>query len=294
MRIGDFQKMKPNQVMDVIVQGAKKRTYQWLALDRDAPKRIVFIFGCQRSGTTMLVHCFRRDQRSSLYGEGGLANKSLRLRPYSEIEQIIARDKATLIVAKPIVESQHAVKLLDYFDQARAIWMYRDYRDVADSSLRKFGTESTFRNLQPIVERARGSHPAREGRPDDGYSWASENVSEHTQEIVARYFSEDMPIYDAKALFWYVRNILFFEQKLDQDPRTTLCRYKDIVSRPQQVMQNVYRFLQVDYPGDHITVDIHQRSVGVGNKAEIGEDIRHLCDDLMSKLDETLAAQSNN
>jgi hypothetical protein len=251
------------------------------------PKRLVFIFACQRAGTTMLTHCFRRDRRSKVYGEDGLAGTALRLKPYEEIEQIVARERATLLIAKPVVESQHATKLLDHFSNARAIWMYRDYRDVADSSLRRFGTESTIRNLRPVVDLWNGK--PRRGSPGDGYSWASEGVSRDTQAIVARYFAEDMPTHDAKALFWYVRNVLFFEQELDLHPRVMLCRYEDLVTHPSVVMRTVYSFLQVQYPGDHIVETVHSASIGVGSSLDIEPRIRHLCDELLQRLDQVRA-----
>jgi hypothetical protein len=239
----------------------------------------------------MLTNCFRRDFRSKVYGERGLAGQSLRLRPYDEIEQIIAQERATLLVAKPIVESQHALKLLSHFSESKAIWMYRDYRDVARSSLRKHGPQSTMRNLRPIATLGRGEPET--GRPDDGHSWASEAISDRTRKLVARYFAEDMPIVEAKALFWYIRNMLYFEQQLDEHPRVTLCKYEEIVADPVRVMTTIYRFLGIQYPGDYIAGNIHRRSVGLGKQLEIKEEIEHLCKYLLNRMDEDRAAQDD-
>ena len=56
-------------------------------------------------------------------------------------------------------------------------------------------------------------------------------------------------------------------------------------------MRDLYRFLELDYPGDRITADIHHQSVGLGSQIEVGADIRELCDDLTGRLDACLAAQ---
>jgi hypothetical protein len=186
-----------------------------------------------------------------------------------------------LAIAKPIVESQNARELLGYFVEAKAIWMYRDYRDVANSSLSKFGPESMMKNLRPMVHDQLGPH------------WASEGISEDTRAIVTKYFREDMLPYDAEALFWYARNVLFYEQGLDKHPRTMLCRYEDIVSEPQGVMRDIYRFIGYEYPGDHVVAGIHDRSIGLGRNAEVSQGIRDLCTALLQRMDETYASRSD-
>jgi len=136
-----------------------------------------------------------------------------------------------------------------------------------------------MKNLRPIVQ------------PDLGTHWASEGVSEHTREIVTRYFSEDMPAYDAKALLWYVRNVLFFEQGLHERPSVFLCKYEDFVTRPATVMQSIYRFLESPYPGNFVVKKVHNRSVGLGQDIEIREELDRLCVDLLQKLDRVYWSQ---
>jgi len=279
--------INPIKDIPVIVRGIKKRAYQQFILNSKSPKQIVFILGCQRSGTTMLGRCFRKDFRTKVYGELGLAvgrnqvpgqhNDARRLKTYSEIEQILAKEKASLLIAKPIVESQNALDLLTHFPGSKIIWVYRNYKDVANSSLKKFGTESTKKNLTPIIN------------PEIKPGWAAENASEQTRQIVATYFSEDTPIYDAKVLFWYVRNILFFELKLHENPDVLLCKYEDFVTNPAQIMKNIYSFFGYEYPGDHLVAEIHSQSVKLGKDIELNQELETLCLKLLQKMDRVKA-----
>ena len=223
----------------------------------------------------MLTKCFKRDFDTKVYGERGFGAGSLRVLPYPDVEKIIASEKANLLVAKPLVESQYALKMLRHFAGSKGIWAYRHYQDVANSSFNKFGAESSIKNLRPIVD------------PDVELDWASENVSEATRAVVAEHFSEDMNTYDAKALFWYVRNILFYEQQLDTNPDVILIKYENIAQDPGMVMKSVYQFLERPYPGHNLVADIHSRSVKLGKDVPISQPLRDLCDGLLERLDQT-------
>jgi hypothetical protein len=120
--------------------------------------------------------------------------------------------------------------------------------------------------------------------------WSSEGVSVRTRDIVARYYSEAMPIFDGKILFWYVRNILLYEQALDENSNVMLCKYEDIVSEPARVMQRIYSFLGYDYPGDHVVADIHSHSANLGKFIDLHPEIEGLCIDLLHRLDQTRLA----
>ena len=147
------------------------------------------------------------------------------------------KHKAPLIVLKPLVETQRSPELLSYFEGAKALWIYRHYKDVARSNLKKFGQDRGIRNLRPIVNR-------------EPNNWRSEFVPEHIRDIVVEHFSEDMPLHDAAAFFWYVRNSYFFEFEYDKNPDIMIFHYNHFVTQPATMMQNIYTFLGQEYPGD--------------------------------------------
>jgi len=113
----------------------RKRIRQLLVHKQGMDKTVLLIVGCQRSGTSMIHHLFRLDWDTVTYDEvSPLSSRdhaeSLRLNSLSEVQGLIAADRAPFVVCKPLVESQNLDHLLALWPITRAIWMYRDFRDV--------------------------------------------------------------------------------------------------------------------------------------------------------------------
>lgn len=255
-----------------------KDLYQRIGLGRhDGQKQIVMIQGCQRSGTSMTYWIFERDFRIKIYREASElsaqdAIERIRLNPLPHVKAMLEKDRVPIVVMKPLVESQRANELLTFFPQSKIIWLYRHFQDVASSNLKAFGRGQGIEDLRPIVLQ-------------EPHNWRSENVSEETRETIRRFFSEEMNPYDAAALFWYARNRLFFEQGLDHNPRVMMCRYEELVRRPSDVMQRLYAFLGISYPGDKIVKDVHPQSIGKGRRSRLSAEVEALCEGLLEQLD---------
>jgi len=248
-----------------------------------ADKRIVFIVGCQRSGTTLLTHIFERDRDSRVFGEWSRlssqdADEGLRLNSLDDVGRTFSQVKFPLIVAKPLVESQRIRELLGCFGNSTALWLFRHYSDVASSNLAEFGLENGVNDLRPIVDAAPGN-------------WRSEGVSEETRAEVRRLFREDMSAVDAAALFWYTRNRLFFDLELADHPGIMMLRYEHFVSDPVTVMNDVYEFIGRPFPGPHVVEEVRASSVGKGKRIELSDDVRALCEDLHLRLIDEHAAR---
>jgi hypothetical protein len=262
-----------------------KEVYKRIYLRPRDKQRIGFIVGSQRSGTTMLSKAFNKDLRSKTYGEAGLAKgfgrgSRHRLLPYDEISHIFSKEKAPLLIAKPLVESQNIVQLLDYFPDSKAIWVYRQYKDVAMSHKKKFGDASTHYHLRAVIDPKLNDH------------WYAENTSENTKRIVMKYYTKDRTIFDLKALAWYVRNILFFELELHLNQRVTLLKYEDFVLNPSKVMKQIYEYLDLRYPGDRVVKRIHSYSINKGQSVQLSLDIQCLCEKLLADLDSVYQSSS--
>ena len=197
-----------------------------------------------------------------------------RLLPYDEISQIFSKEKAPLLIVKPLVESQNIVQLLDYFPNSKTIWIYRQYKDVASSSNKRFGNDPTYYNLRAVIDPRLNDH------------WYAENVSEKTKRIVRKVFTKDRPIFDLKALGWYVRNILFFELELFLNPRVALLKYEDFVLNPSKIMKQIYQYLDISYPGNRIVKGIHSDSINKGQRVELSLDIQCICEKLLTDLND--------
>jgi hypothetical protein len=257
---------------------ASKYVYQTLsALRSEAPKRILFIFGCQRSGTTLMQQIFDRDFNAKVYGEFSAitrtrpGSRNVRLRALEEVRAIFDRDHARLIVAKPIAETQNARRILAHFPGAKAVFIYRHYAAVASSNLKLFGQMNGIKNLRAIV---RG----------DVQNWRADGVSEEVRAMVAARFDEGMNPYNAAALFWYVRNRFFFDLGLDRLPSVMLLRYEDLARDPSGAIERVYRFIGAPCsPAGAMLV--RADSAGRDTGLRLSPDIEALCRDLLARLD---------
>ncbi len=151
-------------------------------------KRTLFIFGCQRSGTTHMTEIFMLDPDAEVFSEKSVLNIPPRnigdtrpdvdfgLRGCGEVQRIMDRYPADLRIAKPIVDSQHAGRLLESSPSSKVVWIYRRYSDVVASNLKKFGLYNDINDLCPIVE----------GRRDD---WRYERVGGgKTESLYGRFF----------------------------------------------------------------------------------------------------------
>jgi hypothetical protein len=83
--------------------------------------------------------------------------------------------------------------------------------------------------------------------------------------------------HDAAALFWYVRNTIFFDLDLGKNPAVHVCHYSNLVEQPSAVMKEIYAFTDRPYPGDHIVADVFNSSVGRGQHIELSPAIESLC-----------------
>jgi hypothetical protein len=259
--------------------GAYKRVAQLFAGRIEPPdKTVLLILGCQRSGTTLVQEILQRDMRSKIYREFSKLSSDdrefhIRLNPLDSVRKTIEADRAGLIVLKPLVESQNALKLLDALDNAKILWMYRDYRDTAVSSISMFGRDAGLNNLKGIIDNREGN-------------WRTEGLSDELRAAVSANFSPDMDPHDAAALFWFVRNSWLFELNLETNARVTICRYEDLVAEPAAAVKRIYDFLGHKFPGERILPPIHQKSTGQGGHLELSEDIERLCSDLLGRLDQ--------
>jgi Sulfotransferase domain len=256
-----------------------KNVYQFAKLRKISDRKtILFIFGCQRSGTTLLTEIFDRDfDNTKVYEEfsrlsSGDKRHHIRLNPLHLVKARIDKDRPALIILKPLVESQNAVKLLDYFKNSKALWVYRHYGDVTRSNLEKWGSRNGINNLRPIVE-------------GQSQNWRSEHVSDASKHTVRKHFSEDMNPYDAAALFWFVRNSLFFEMNLDTNENVMVCKYDNLINNPLKTIRTIYDFAGFMYPFPKIPLKIRSDSMGRGKDVKLSHNIEILCNDMMKKLD---------
>jgi hypothetical protein len=223
-----------------------------------------------------MLHLFDADRRSVIFPERSSlssdAEDRLRLKPLPEVKRRLERIRAPLLVLKPLVESQNAPKLLDGIDNSYAIWMYRRPESVAASDIAYFGVENGERNLRLLLT----------NQPPN---WRGEVVPETTRSVVSRLYRAGMDPHDAAALFWWARNSLFFDLRLDDRADVRLCSYEQLVSEPGASMRSLYEFVGVGYPERDITRGVHRQAAGRGDRVTLSPEVRSLCDELWQRLE---------
>jgi hypothetical protein len=253
-----------------------KHLYQsirWRTLDR--PK-VLMIVGCQRSGTTLMSRLFDADRDCRVFGEFSVLScvgkDGIRLNPLPDVAAVISRVPAPLVVMKPLVETQRVRTLLNYFPDAKALFMYRRYTDVASSDLRKFGQRNAIDNIRPIAA-------------GDTHNWRSAGATPLVRQHVSRFFSESMNPNDAAALFWFARNQLYYDLELAAHGSVMLCRYEHLAMDPSALMRRVYGFAGAECPDLSHTRQVHSGSVSKGKSLELLPEVRALCEQLQARLD---------
>ena len=255
----------------------RKRLRQFLKFRPGTKKEVLFIVGAQRSGTSMIHHLFRLDWDAVTYDELSPlcrmeGDEPLRWKPLDIVQDRIEADRAPFVVCKPLVEAQRLPEILDTFPGAKAIWMYRDFRDVVSSSLKYFGEDVGHGDLAPILEE----------EDDDWRSW---NLADEARKTIRAHHRPDLPAGDAAALFWFARNSLYFSLGLVDDSRVMPCRYGELVTEPGRVMKAAYAFVGRPYPGDRIVADVFGDSRGKGRGVNLTTPIEELCRTMLERLD---------
>jgi hypothetical protein len=238
-------------------------------------RRALLVFGCQRSGTTMLQQSLLdRSWRVIILEEHDRrlvrSSDPERLR-WDSLDLVSARMMALpfeLVVAKPLVESHRARELLDSFERARGIWMLRHYLVVARSNLRRFGTDNGYRDLRILVEHG----------PADWRGAATEEVRKH----VAALLTSGLSPLDAAAVFWWARNRLYVDQELWNDDRIRVMRYEVMIEFPQECLEALSEFVGLPLPLSAMKRRIHPAVSGHG---ELRPDVERLCAELLADLE---------
>lgn len=267
-----------NKVTDSTTKISKyiKPLYQQIRYATNSSSKIVAIFGCQRSGTTLLSRVLDSFSYARTFGEfSSLSSEcpnNIRLNSLTDVKRELEKVKAPLIVMKPLVESQNAVQILDALEEVTAVWLYRDFLDVALSDLKKFPNTSGRGNLHPILE-------------CNEHNWRSQNVPKELVETVKAVYSEKLTELDCACLFWYVRNSLFFSQGLEKRDDVVLWKYEDLMFEPEKHFSKLSAKLKIDVSDYDFSTIFSKTSIRKENSSKLNNEVESLCVELMAKLD---------
>ena len=240
--------------------------------------RAVFVVGVQRSGTNMLTHGLDAMPEVEVHNENdGAIFDRFQLRDHAVVLKTVARSAHQVVLFKPICDSHDTDRLLDAFahaaNPARALWAYRAVDDRVRSAVAKFG----WVNQQVLARIA--------ATGIDG-SWQAGRMTPQLLDDLRACDPASLSAESGAALFWWLRNSLYFETGLDVRPDVMPVSYDDIIADPQERLRAVCEFVGLPYrPEVAAHVDGRSRR---SRKAPLDLDprVRRRCDDLGARLDD--------
>lgn len=282
-----FNRLKHMNV-DKLVRSSLAFRRKWLSRRRTPhstkEKLPVFIVGCNRSGTNMVCGAIGKSPHGWDYRESAfsIAFNGYYLRQDWIIDRLIRHTPAPIISFGSILDSQFTDDLISRFEGSRAIWIYRHYKDVANSCARmQWGP--TLKDLVRWVSRGELERLGARGM----------RITADTVQLFGELFREDISIEDGACLYWYMRNQLYFDLNLHMDPRVLILQYEDTVFNKEDTFRWVFSFL--GFPFDPASIDgIFASSVGKHSTPKIDPAIQAVCDTLQARLDTQYLNSKNN
>ncbi len=230
-----------------------------------------FIFGCGRSGTSLLLYGLSRTWQVEAFNEDHkLAFEDYRLRDWAKIKALIEGSRAPLVLFKPILSTPLADGALSQFPNARAIFVYRHYSDVVNSSLARFGRDNRINHVRAWMA-------------NDFGEFAFSPPPEPTKNIIRKFWRPELNPESGAALYWLFYNRLFFDLKLSADSRTQLVKYEAAVRRPNVWFRSLAEFLGIQYE-PAMSDGVYESSINRDPAPPIQAEIEDQCEQLWQEL----------
>lgn len=268
-RLVEEDRLNPVDRLRTSVAKARWRRRHGVAPGQAVP---VYLVGLQRSGTNMLVRGIDAAPEFEVRNENDrLLFHRFQLRPDPVLTAVVRRSRHAYVLIKPLCESHRVDELLDLpgLVPGRALWMWRDVDDRARSEVAKFG-DANQRALRAIADGTIG------GR------WQGQRLDATTYELIHGFDHDRMDPHTAAALFWYVRNDLYFRLGLIDRPDVLLCSYDELVADPAGQLRRLCGFLDLPYRPE---LSAHvERRVPEHRRLPIDPAVRELCDGLTARL----------
>jgi hypothetical protein len=232
----------------------------------------VYVVGLQRSGTNMLMRGLDAAPQFQVHNENDRrVFHRFQLRSDAVLTTAIQASRHAYVLVKPLCETHRADQLLALpgVPPGRVVWVWRDVDDRARSEVAKFG-ESNLRALRAIADGTIGD------------AWQGQRLDEATRRLIGDFDYATMTPHTAAALFWWVRNGLFFHLGLDRRDDVLLSSYDALVADPPAATRRLCDFLGM--PFDPRLCAHVERRAPRRRPLDIDPRVRSLCDELTAQL----------
>lgn len=232
----------------------------------------VFVFGRQRSGTSMLMFALHLHPQTVVYDEhkDSIVFKDHLIRDFRTVQHVVDSSRAPFCCFKPICDSHRIMDFLKAFPQSRNLWVYRHYKANALSALKKFPHATRAVRLTCTGQ--------------VGGGWFQEGVSAETEAILKSVYSDKLTSFDLSCLAWWARNQIFLEHQLANHPRVTLVRYETLVVEGEENLAWIFGRLGLPMH-QKCGRFIHQSSVRKPEAPTLAPSVEELCEKTLNALD---------
>ena len=234
----------------------------------------IYLVGVQRSGTNMMTKGLAGAPEVEVHNENDRhAFHFFELRDDDVVTEIIEQSPHQFVLLKPLCDSHRVDALLDHLPTAkagRAIWAFRGVDGRVRSALLHSGT-ADLNLIRDYVA----------GRAD--HRWGVQRLSEDTATFLRSLDADHLTPASGAALFWYMRNRLYFDLGLHDRRDVFLASYDDFVADPQRSMRVLCAFLDLDYRPSLVKHVAARKSVWT-EPIDIDARVRERCDELERQL----------
>lgn len=247
---------------------------------RDPQASALFVVGAQRSGTTMLLDALDAHSDTQVFHESDRRafDDAWRLRPLAARRKLVEQARCRWVVMKPLLDVQHLDRLLEVHPGSRAIFLVRDFADVALSSVEKWGGMLRDAVLRVAVD-------------DHSDHWMAERLPAERHGALRDMVGDEIDAPTAAALRWWLRNELFFDLLLDTRQDEVLpVRYETLVSSPEASLEAIFAFLGLA-PTRRAVSRIAADRMGRGTEETIDPAVARRCRALEERLDAVIEAR---
>lgn len=241
----------------------------------------IFVLGAQNSGANQLATLFQKQPSCRVYSEIGQLScldkkHNLRMNPFWFVKTALMNIRAPLSLALPLVESHRAIELLNDIQSSHVIWLYRHFVEFAVLDLHYFKKTAGVGNLLPILN-------------DDPQDWRNEGVSTSIRETIRAVHKEVHSPFESACLFWYARNRLAFEQRLDSNTRVTFLSHAQLKNQGNNTINRLMQKFNLPMRGHDKAKSIfhNDASLLAKQKQKLDPNILALCEHLYKKLNNT-------
>ncbi|MEO8391824.1 MAG: sulfotransferase [Chloroflexota bacterium] len=248
----------------------ERKRWQQRRRPRAADPRGLFIFGVQRSGTNMLLDMLDQSLDTWVYNEDHpKAFDNYRIKALDPRNLLIYRAGCEWVAFKSICDMHLADQILDGHPTSKSLWIFRSYKDAANSAVAKWDQTALIRLLVEV---------------DKKRYWFNERIAPDVLNLVRGFHDGGLSNIEASMLKWYVRNLLYFELSIDQRAdQVLLIHYETLVSNPKVEGQRVFDFLGLPFETRY-TRQLVDSSVGKTPFPDVNPEIARLCEELYQRL----------